>query len=77
LRIAIVVGHWPVSDGRCRGAMGVLLQVGAIGAVVISALARQRCCSQSSFRYLSLWQRSEAEDVARPPRRVAKIGGFH
>jgi hypothetical protein len=57
--------------------MGVLLRGGALGAVVISATIGRRWCFLSGFRYPSLWQRSEAEDEVRPPRRVARIGAFH
>jgi hypothetical protein len=45
--------------------------------VVISATIGRRWCFLSRFRYPSLWQRSEAKDVVRPPRRVARIDAFH
>jgi hypothetical protein len=45
--------------------------------VVISVTGGRKGCSQSSFRYLSLWQSCEALEEARPPRRVAEISGFH
>jgi hypothetical protein len=47
------------------------------GAVVISMMVRRRRCSHCGLRYLSPWQRSEAVDVTRPPRRVARISGCH
>jgi hypothetical protein len=45
--------------------------------VVISVMAEQRCYFLNSLRYPSPRQRSEAVDEARPPRIVAKIGGFN
>jgi hypothetical protein len=39
-------------------------------------MAEQRCYFLSSLSYPSSWQRSEAVDEVRPPRRVARIGGF-
>jgi hypothetical protein len=44
---------------------------------VISVTIRRRRCSHCGLRYLSPWQRSEAVDVARPPRRVARISSCH
>jgi hypothetical protein len=47
-----------------------------LGEVVILVMAEWRCSFLSSLKYPSSWQRSEAVDEVRPPRRVAGIGGF-
>jgi hypothetical protein len=44
---------------------------------VISVTVGRRRCSHCGLRYLSPWERSEAVDVARPPRRVVRISGCH
>jgi hypothetical protein len=44
-------------------------------AVVNSVTVGRRRCSRCGLRSLSPWQRSEAVDVARPPRSEARISG--
>jgi hypothetical protein len=62
---------------RCRGAMGVGGLELARRTMVISVTVGRKGCSQSGFRYMSPWQRSEAVEEASRPCRVARTSGFH
>jgi hypothetical protein len=76
LCVAAVVVRLVRVGREVRRAHGGVASVGALGAVVISVMVERRCYFLNSLKYPSPWQRSEAMDEARPPHRVARIGGF-